>query len=53
LGAAFFLISDTALGYRAFRRPFPHAGRLVGVTYVLAQTLIASGVALGEGLVFL
>jgi uncharacterized membrane protein YhhN len=50
VGAVFFLISDTALAYRAFRRPFPHAGRLVAVTYVLAQTLIVTGVALGEGL---
>jgi uncharacterized membrane protein YhhN len=53
LGAAFFLISDTALAYRAFRRPFPHAGRFVAVTYVLAQTLIVTGVALGEGLTLL
>jgi uncharacterized membrane protein YhhN len=52
-GAIFFLISDAALAYRAFRRPFPHAGQLVAVTYVLAQTLIASGVALGEGLALL
>jgi uncharacterized membrane protein YhhN len=52
-GAVFFLISDTALAYRAFRRPFAHAGRLVAITYVLAQSLIVSGVALGEGLTLL
>lgn len=52
-GAAFFLASDTALAYGAFRRPFAHAGRLVAITYVLAQSLIVSGVALGEGLAVL
>ncbi|MFO7781644.1 MAG: lysoplasmalogenase [Spirochaetia bacterium] len=52
-GALFFVASDTALAYRAFRRPFPYAGQVVAVTYVLAQSLIVTGVALGEGLALL
>ncbi len=52
-GAVFFVVSDTALAYRAFRSPFPYAGQVVAVTYVLAQSLIVAGVALGEGLALL
>jgi uncharacterized membrane protein YhhN len=49
-GAGFFIVSDTALAYRAFRAPFPYAGILVAVTYVLAQTLIVAGFAVDGGL---
>lgn len=49
-GAVFFVVSDTALAYRAFLGPFRHAGKVVAVTYVLAQSLIVTGVALGNGL---
>lgn len=43
----------TVLAYRAFLEPFPYAGKVVAVTYVLAQSLIVTGVALGDGLALL
>ena len=49
----FFVVSDTALAYRAFLGPFPYAGKVVAVTYVLAQGLIVAGVAVGGGLAVL
>ncbi len=44
VGAAVFIVSDGALAFNRFVKPFPAAQAVVMSTYVLAQVLIASSI---------
>jgi uncharacterized membrane protein YhhN len=50
IGAVLFVLSDTALAWNRFRRPFAAAQAVVLGTYFTAQWLIALSIGVGEAM---
>lgn len=44
IGAFFFIISDSILAINQFGTPFPQAGFLIMLTYIIAQFMIVRGI---------
>lgn len=44
IGAFFFIISDSILAINQFGTPFPQAGFLIMLTYIIAQFMIVKGI---------